>query len=349
MISPISIAGRKIGSDFPPYLIAELSANHNGSIDRALKSIQVAKESGADAVKLQTYTPDTMTIDSDRSEFQITSGLWSGFNLYDLYQWAHTPFEWHKELFDFASEIGLTIFSTPFDETAVDLLEELNAPAYKIASFEIVDLPLIEYIAKTKKPMIISTGMATPDEIQDAVSTAGKAGCDQIAILHCTSSYPAPSKDLNLLQIPKMIETYKKTIGFSDHSLGISGATAAVSLGARIVEKHFTINTEDGGPDSAFSSGPDELKQLSKALLEAWESLGKADSTRPDSEDQSRQHRRSIYFIKDLPAGHKITDQDIKRIRPGLGLAPKYLSKIIGSTLKNDVKRGTPTAWGLIN
>jgi len=345
----ISIAGRKIGLDFSPYLIAELSANHNGSLDRALKSIRVAKESGADAIKLQTYTADTMTIDSDRPEFKITSGLWSGFNLYNLYEWAHTPFEWHKTLFDFAKELDITIFSTPFDETAVDLLEELNTPAYKIASFELVDLPLIEYVAKTKKPMIISTGMAAQSEIEDAVYTASKAGCEEIAILHCTSSYPASYKDLNLMQIPKMIDAYRRPIGFSDHSLGISGATAAVSLGARIIEKHFTINPADDGPDSAFSSGPDELKQLSKSIFEAWESLGTADSMRPESESQSKQHRRSIYFVKDLPKGHKIIDQDIKRIRPGLGLEPKYLNKIIGSTLTSDIKRGTPTSWELLS
>lgn len=349
MNSYITLAGTKIGLDYPPYLIAELSANHNGSLERALESIQVAKDSGANAVKLQTYTADTMTIDCDRPEFQINSGLWSGFNLYNLYQWAHTPFEWHKTLFDFAKELDITIFSTPFDETAVDLLEELGTPAYKIASFEIVDLPLIAYAAKTKKPMILSTGMASKDEIDDAISTATSAGCDQIAILHCTSSYPASFEDLNLVQIPKMAESYLRPIGFSDHSLGIAGATAAVSLGARIIEKHFTINPEDGGPDSAFSSGPEELKQLSKALKEAWQSLGTADAMRPESENQSKQHRRSVYFIKDLPKGHKITDQDIKRIRPGLGLNPKYLNKIIGSTLTTDVKRGTPTSWELLS
>ena len=345
MISPITIAGRKIGSDFPPYLIAELSANHNGSIDRALKSIQVAKESGADAIKLQTYTPDTMTIDSDRPEFQITSGLWSGFNLYNLYQWAHTPFEWHKELFDFASEIDLTLFSTPFDETAVDLLEELNAPAYKIASFEIVDLPLIKYVAQTKKPLIISTGMASLLEIEEAILVAQDAGCDQIAILHCTSSYPAHATDLNLFNIPELMKKFNCVVGFSDHSLGIEAATASVALGARIIEKHFSIDPSQEGPDSAFSSSRHELTELTNALINSWTSLGSSNFQRPDSESQSKEHRRSIYFIRNLKAGQIVTAKDIKRIRPGLGMPPKYWDEIIGKTLKFDVEAGTPAEW----
>lgn len=348
MNTDFSINGINIYKRPLPYLIAELSANHNGSLDRALKSIQVAKECGADAIKLQTYTAETMTIRSDRPEFQINSGLWTGYDLYSLYEWAHTPFEWHKELFSFAHKIGITIFSTPFDETAVDLLEELNTPAYKVASFEIIDLPLIKYIARTNKPMIISTGMASINEIEDAVSAAQEGGCSQIALLQCTSSYPAKLTDMNLKQIPALIKKFNRTVGLSDHSLGTSAAIAAVALGARIIEKHFTLDKSSSGPDSKFSADPMELTNLVKALQDASESLGGDDFKRPDSELQSMLHRRSLYFINNIDKDQTIQANDIKRIRPGMGLPPKHYFEIIGKKVNKPVERGTPVSWDLL-
>lgn len=349
MSREFSINGINICKRSRPYLIAELSANHNGSLDRALKSIQVAKECGADAIKLQTYTADTMTIRSDRPEFQITSGLWKGYDLYSLYEWAHTPFEWHKELFSFAHKIGITIFSSPFDETAVDLLEELNTPAYKIASFEIIDLPLIRYVAKTKKPIIISTGMASINEIEDAVRAAQEGGCSQIALLQCTSSYPAKLVDMNLNQIPTLINKFNRTVGLSDHSLGTTAATAAVALGARIIEKHFTLDKSSSGPDSEFSSDPKELTSLVKTLQEVSESLGGSDFKRPESEFQSMMHRRSLYFINDIDKDQTIQVEDVKRIRPGKGLSPKHFLEIIGKKVNKPVRRGTPVSWDLLS
>ncbi|WP_417536710.1 pseudaminic acid synthase [Methylophaga sp.] len=339
----------KIGPDHPPYIIAELSANHNGSLERALATIDEAKKRGASAIKLQTYTADTMTIDSDRPEFLIKGGPWDGFKLYDLYKWAETPFEWHKAMFEHARKIGITVFSTPFDETAVDLLEELDAPAYKIASFEVTDLPLIEYVAKTGKPMIMSTGMASEEEIEEAVATARNAGCEELVLLHCISSYPAPMEQANIAQVNELGNRFQAIPGLSDHTLGTTASVAAVALGACLIEKHFILNREDGGPDSGFSIEPEELERLCLETREAKLAIGKIGYDRQKAEEQNRIFRRSIYFMRDMKAGETIQEKDIRRIRPGIGIEPKYFSTLIGKTLKNDVTRGTPTSWELFN
>ncbi len=339
------INDRIIAPNEPPYIIAELSANHNGSLSRALKTIDQAKACGADAIKLQTYTADTMTIDCDLPDFMIKGGLWNGYKLYDLYKWAETPYEWHKEMFSHARKIGITVFSTPFDESAVDLLEDLNTPAYKIASFEAVDLPLIRYVATTRKPIIMSTGMASEQEISEAVLTAREAGCKQLLLLHCISSYPAPIEQSNIRQIPNLAERFNVIAGLSDHTLGTTTAVSAVSQGACLIEKHFTISRKDKGPDSEFSIEPEELKKLCKDTKDAWLSLGKASFNRQEAEKNSKVFRRSLYFIKDLPAGHLIKKGDIKRIRPGMGLAPKYLDKIIGKKLVNNVIKGQAVSF----
>ncbi|NLW05416.1 MAG: pseudaminic acid synthase [Pseudomonadaceae bacterium] len=339
------INGRKIGFEHPPYIIAELSANHNGDIQRALETIKSAYESGADAIKIQTYTADTMTINSDRPEFKITGGLWDGYTLYDLYKWAETPFEWHKEIFDYATSLGITIFSTPFDETAVDLLESLDTPAYKIASFEATDLPLIRYVAKTGKPMIMSTGMCSEQEIEEAVTAAQEAGCKNLILLHCISSYPAPMEQANLAQMPILAKRFNSLPGLSDHTLGTTVSIAAVALGACVIEKHFTLSRADKGPDSEFSIEPAELKRLCQDAYDAWSAIGKPSYARQQAEEGNKHFRRSIYFINDLPAGSIITEADIRRIRPGFGLAPKYFDEIVGRKLKVSVTHGTPTSW----
>lgn len=349
MNKEFEISGRKIGIEHPPYIIAELSANHNGDIQRALETIKSAYENGADAIKIQTYTADTMTIDSDRPEFKITGGLWDGFTLYDLYKWAETPFEWHKEIFDYAASLGITIFSTPFDETAVDLLESLNTPAYKIASFEATDLPLIRYVAKTGKPMIMSTGMCSEEEIQEAVTAAREAGCKDLILLHCISSYPAPMEQANLAQMPELAKRFNSLPGLSDHTLGTTVSVAAVALGACVIEKHFTLSRADKGPDSEFSIEPAELKRLCQDAYDAWSAIGKPSYARQQAEEGNKHFRRSVYFIKDLPAGSIITESDIRRIRPGFGLAPKHFDALIGKELKTTVTRGTPTSWDLFN
>jgi len=337
-----------IGENHPPYIIAELSANHNGSIERAKLSLKAAKKSGASAVKIQSYTADTMTIDSDLPDFLIKGGLWDGYTLYDLYKEAQTPFEWHEELFNFAKEINLTIFSSPFDETAVDMLEKLNAPAYKVASFEIVDLPLIKYIAGTKKPLLMSTGMASEEEISEAISVASEEGCEQILLFHCISSYPASIDNANLLQMLQLKERYNVEIGLSDHTMGNTAAIAAVSLGASAIEKHFTLSRAEKGPDSSFSMEPDELLDLVTQTNNAKASLGTASFDRPDIESDNKLFRRSIYFVKDLKAGHVIEEGDIRRIRPGYGLKPKFYDEIIGISLKEDVHRGQPVSWNTL-
>lgn len=339
----------KIGPDQPPYIIAELSANHNGSLEKALKTIDEAKRCGASAIKLQTYTADTMTIDSDRPEFLIKGGPWDGYKLYDLYKWAETPFEWHKAMFDHARQIGLTVFSTPFDETAVDLLENLDAPAYKIASFEVTDLPLIEYVAKTGKPMIMSTGLATESEIEQAVSTARNAGCEELVLLHCISSYPAPMEQANLAQVVELGQRFDAVPGLSDHTLGTAASVAAVALGACLIEKHFILNREDGGPDSGFSIEPDELERLCKDTRDAQKAVGKKGYARQHAEEANRIFRRSIYFMRDMNAGEAVKETDIRRIRPGVALEPKYFKTLIGKTLKTDVSRGTPASWEQFN
>ncbi|MCG2579695.1 MAG: pseudaminic acid synthase [Marinobacter sp.] len=341
----VTIDGRKIGPEHPPYIIAELSANHNGSLERALETIDEAHRRGASAVKLQTYTADTMTIDSDRPEFQLTEGPWAGYKLYNLYQWAQTPFEWHQAMFEHARKLGITVFSTPFDETAVDLLESLNAPAYKIASFEVTDLPLIEYIAKTGKPIIMSTGMANEEEIQEAVDTVRSAGCEELVLLHCISSYPAPMDQANLAQVMELGRRFNAIPGLSDHTLGTTASVAAVALGACLIEKHFTLSRGDKGPDSDFSIEPDELERLCVDTKDAWSSIGQVGYTRQQAEKGNRQFRRSIYFVKDLTAGTIVGESDIRRIRPGSGLDPKFFRDLIGKRLKVDVKYGTPTSW----
>lgn len=338
----ISIAGRKIGVDHSPYIIAELSANHNGKLDTALKLIEVAKKSGADAVKLQTYTADTITLNSDAPEFQIKGGLWSGRSLYELYLEAQMPWEWHAPLFEYAKKIGITIFSSPFDTTAVDLLESLGTPAYKIASFEAVDLPLIKYVASTGKPMIISTGMADTQEITEAIEAARDGGCKELAILHCVSGYPAPAHDYNLRTIPDMIQRHDLVTGLSDHTLDNTTAITSVALGASIIEKHFTLDRSAGGPDDSFSLEPTELAALCQDSKTAWAALGKVDYGRKSSEQANVQFRRSLYFVRALKAGEVITPDSIRSVRPGFGLAPKHYFDVCGKTLLCDVQKNTP-------
>ncbi|MFM7013250.1 MAG: pseudaminic acid synthase [Betaproteobacteria bacterium] len=342
----IAIADRPIGLEYPPYVIAELSANHNGKLDTAMKIIEEAKKAGADAVKLQTYTADTITLNSDAEEFQIHGGLWDGKTLYQLYQEAHMPWEWHKPLFEHASKLGVTIFSSPFDNTAVDLLENLNAPAYKIASFEAVDLPLIKYVAGTGKPMIISTGMADAEEIQEAIDAAREGGCKELAILHCVSGYPAPAEDYNLRTIPDMIERFGLVTGLSDHTLDNTTAIASVALGASIIEKHFTLDRNGGGPDDSFSLEPADLAALCQGSKTAWSALGRVDYGRKSSEQGNIKFRRSLYFVKDMKAGDVITPDCVRSVRPGFGLPPKSLDYIIGKRLTKDFSVNTPVNFG---
>jgi pseudaminic acid synthase len=334
-----------IGPQHPPCIIAELSANHNGSITRAKETIDAAKACGADAIKLQTYTADTLTIDCDRPDFLIKGGLWNGYKLYDLYKWAHTPYEWHAELFAHARKIGIAVFSTPFDETAVDLLESLHTPAYKVASFEMIDTPLLEKIARTGKPVIMSTGMASEQEIEDAISALRDGGCRDLVLLHCISSYPAPMDQANVRQVPELARRFSVVSGLSDHTMGTTAAVAAVALGACVIEKHFTLSRADKGPDSDFSLEPHELSRLCRDTKDAWAALGKASFVRSQAEKNSLVFRRSIYFVRDLPAGAIITEQDIRRIRPGMGLPPKHYSELLGKRLTKSVARGTATAW----
>lgn len=343
MMSPlITIANRPIGAEHPPYIIAELSANHNGKIETAIRIIQEAKKAGADAVKLQTYTADTITLNCESEDFQIHGGLWDGKTLYQLYEEAHMPWEWHKPLFDHARKLGITIFSSPFDKTAVDLLEDLNAPAYKIASFEAVDLPLIKYVASTGKPMIISTGMADVDEIQEAIDAAREGGCKEIAILHCVSGYPAPSEDYNLRSIPDMIARFGLVTGLSDHTLDNTTAITSVAMGASIIEKHFTLNRNGGGPDDSFSIEPSELANLCCNTKTAWNALGRADYTRKPSEQGNVKYRRSLYFVKDMRAGEKITEDCVRSVRPGYGIKTSFLCQIVGKSVLHSVKACTP-------
>lgn len=336
------IAGRRIAADAPPYMIAEMSANHNGRLETALRIIDEAKLAGVDAVKMQTYRPDTITLDSDSEEFQIHGGLWDGKTLYQLYQEAHMPWEWHTTLFEYARKRNLTIFSSPFDNAAVDLLESLNAPAYKIASFEAIDLPLIKYVASTGKPMIISTGMANEQEIQEAIDAARLGGCKELAILHCVSGYPAPVEDYNLRTISDMMIRFGLVTGLSDHTLDNATAIASVALGASIIEKHFTLNRHGGGLDDSFSLEPAEMATLCRDSRLAWAAMGAVEYRRKSSELGNAKFRRSLYFIKDLKAGEKITADSIRSVRPGYGLAPKYYEMVIGRIVKNDVKKFTP-------
>lgn len=336
------IDGRNIGIEFPPYVIAEISANHNGSIDNALALITQAKAAGADAVKLQTYHPDTITLNCDNEEFRIEGGLWSGKTLYQLYSEAYMPWDWHKRLFDHARAVGITIFSSPFDNTAIDLLEDLNTPAYKIASFEAVDIPLIQYAASTGKPMIISTGMADSDEIREAVDAARSAGCKQLALLRCVSGYPAPAADYNLRTIPDMIERFGVTIGLSDHTLDNTTAIVSVAVGAAIIEKHFTLDRSGGGPDDSFSLESAELAELCSGAKTAWDALGTVDYGRKSSEIGNVKFRRSLYFVRELARGDLITEDAVRSVRPGFGLAPKHFSSIMGKRVARDVELNSP-------
>jgi len=345
----IVIDGRKIGPNEPPYIVAEVSANHNGSLDRALNTIRAARQHGASAVKLQSYTADTMTIPSTRPEFRIIGGPWDGYTLYDLYKTAENPFEWHARLFQYAREIGITVFSTPFDESAVELLQSLDAPAYKIASFELTDLPLIDCVASTRKPLIISSGMASFGEIGDAIETAKMAGCSDIILLHCISSYPAPLEQANIKQVQNLAKEFEVMTGLSDHTLGTTAATVGVSLGAVFIEKHFILNRDDGGPDSSFSIEPAELEALCENARDAWRAVGKYMDTRADVEQASLQFRRSIYFVRDMLPGQIITKDDIRRIRPSNGLEPKFFSSLIGQVVTQKILAGTPTSWDLIS
>lgn len=337
-----AIAGRKIGPAYPPYVISELSANHNGSLDAALRLIDAATKTGTDAVKIQTYTADTITLNSSRPEFQITSGKWAGQSLYDLYKSAYTPWEWHGTMFEHARKRGITMFSSPFDNTAVDLLEDLNAPAYKIASFEAVDLPLIRYVASTGKPMIISTGMADAEEIGEAIAAAHEGGCKELAILLCVSGYPAPAADYNLATLTDMRSRFGLVTGLSDHTLDNTTAIAAVAIGASVIEKHMTEDRNGGGPDDSFSLEPAEFTQLCTGCRTAWEALGQVDYGRKSSETANVTFRRSLYFVRDLKAGDIITAADFRSVRPGFGAAPKFADQIIGMQVQNDIEHDTP-------
>lgn len=341
-MTEITIAGRPIGNQYEPYVIAEMSANHNGNIDTAFRIIEEAKKAGADALKIQTYTPDTITLNSDLPDFQIKGGLWDGKTLYELYEWAHTPWDWHKPLFDHARKVGIPIFSSPFDTTAVDVLEDLNAPAYKIASFEAVDLPLIRYVAGTGKPMIISTGMADAEEIEEAITAAREGGCKELAILHCVSGYPAPAEDYNLRTIPDMIERHGLVTGLSDHTLDNTTAIASVVLGASLIEKHFTLDRNGGGPDDSFSLEPADLSALCRDSKTAWKALGKIDYGRKSSEQGNVQFRRSLYFVQNVKKGERISADAVRSVRPGYGLAPKWLSRVVGKVAACDIRMHSP-------
>jgi pseudaminic acid synthase len=342
MTARIAIAGRAIGADQPPYVIAELSANHNGRLDTALALIDAAQAAGADAIKLQTYTADTITLDDDSEPFRIHGGLWDGRTLHSLYEQAHTPWAWHAPLFARARERGITCFSSPFDNTAVDLLEDLGCPAYKIASFEAVDLPLIRYVAGTGKPMVVSTGMADADEIGEAVAAARDGGCRELALLHCVSGYPAPAGQYNLRTLADMGRRFGTVVGLSDHTLDNTTALAAIALGAALVEKHFTLDRSGGGPDDSFSLEPADLQALVRGARTAWEALGRVEYGLQASERGNRQFRRSLYFVRDLRAGDTVTADCVRSVRPGHGLAPKFLDRILGQRVRVDIRRNSP-------
>jgi len=345
----VEIAGRRIGRDFEPYVICELSGNHNGSLERAVELLKAAADTGADAIKIQSYTPDTITIDHDGPGFRIAGGLWDGRTLYDLYGEAQTPFEWHEHLFRTARELGVTLFSSPFDHSAVDLLEHLGAPAYKIASFEIVDLPLVAYVAAKRKPMIISTGMANLREIEEAVTTARDNGCEELVLLHCISSYPAPDEQSNVRTVPDLADRFGVVTGLSDHTFGSAVAVASIALGGCVVEKHFTMRRADGGPDSAFSLEPDEFRTLVQDCKRAWRALGQPTYDLQGCERGSVEFRRSLYVVRDVAAGEEITDENVRSIRPGHGLPPKHMPEVLGRRASRDLKRGEPLNWDVVS
>jgi N-acetylneuraminate synthase len=344
----LKIGDREIGPGHPPFIVAEMSGNHNGDIGRAIALIDAAKASGADAVKLQTYTADTITLDVDGPGFRVEGGLWDGRRLYDLYLEAHTPWAWHEALFRRARDIGIQIFSSPFDFTAVDLLESLDAPAYKIASFELVDIPLIRRCAQTGKPLVMSTGLATEDEIGDAVAAARDAGARDVILLHCTSAYPAPFSSMNLLTLPHLAATFGVQAGLSDHTMGTAASVAAVALGACFIEKHFCLSRAEGGVDSAFSLEPDELARLVADCRAAAEALGEVRYGPTPAEVSSRDHRRSLYIAEDVAAGQVLTRENVRSVRPGFGLAPKYFDSVIGKRASRAMSKGTPLAWNAI-
>ncbi|WP_308916533.1 pseudaminic acid synthase [Jannaschia sp. LMIT008] len=344
----VTIAGRAIGPDHPPYVICELSGNHNGSLDRMLALVDAAADTGCDAIKVQTYTPDTMTIDSDRDDFRIEGGPWGGRTLYDLYREAHTPFEWHEAIFARARARGVTIFSTPFDESAADLLDGLGAPAFKIASFEANDLALIAHVARKGKPMIVSTGLADLGEIERAVATARGNGCDELILLHCISSYPAPTDQSNLRTLPHLAQAFGVVGGLSDHTHGTATSVAAVALGAAVIEKHFTLARADGGPDAAFSLEPDEFSRLCRDCRDGWAALGEVSYRTKPAEEANRVFRRSLYAVADIAAGEPLTRANVRSIRPGYGMAPPLLPEILGRPARVAIARGTALTHDLV-
>lgn len=345
----IRIGNRLIGPGQPVYLVAEMSANHGQSLERAKDIIRAAKDAGADAIKLQTYTADTLTIDCNTPPFVVSGGLlWDGRTLYDLYREAYTPWEWHAPLKELAERLGLAFFSTPFDASAVDFLEDLDVPAYKIASFELVDLPLLKKVALTKKPIILSTGMATLGEIEEAVSTLRQHGCEELLLLKCNSAYPAPPEEMNLRTIPHLSEAFCAPVGLSDHTLGIAAAVTAVALGACLIEKHFTLSRSFPGPDSAFSLEPSEFKAMAEAIRIAEKALGTVHYSITPHEAASRVFRRSLFVVQDMKAGDPFTEANVRSIRPGHGLHPRYLGEILGRRASRNIPRGTPLQWDLL-
>jgi pseudaminic acid synthase len=349
MAAEIKIGDRTIGGAHPAYMIAEISANHNQNFEQAVKIIHAAKDAGADAVKLQTYTADTMTIACDRAEFRIEGTIWHGRNLHELYGEAYTPWEWQPRLKRIANDLGLDLFSTPFDETAVDFLEQMNVPAHKLASFELVDIPLIQKIARTGKPLIMSTGMSTVEEVEEAVTTAREAGATQIALLKCTSSYPAPPEEMNLRTIPELSRRFHVPVGLSDHSMGVAVPVAAVALGACIIEKHLTLSRSEPGPDSAFSLEPQEFRGMVDAVRAAEKALGEVRFGVGAKEESSRVFRRSLFVVQDVKRGQLLTAENVRSIRPGHGLHTRHLPEVLGRHAACDIERGTPLSWDSVN
>lgn len=348
MIEPVKIGAHAIGPGSPVYVIAELSANHGQKFDRAVQIIHAAKAAGANAIKLQTYTPDTITIASDRAEFRVQGTLWNGRNLHDLYGEAYTPWEWHPKLKQCANDLGMDLFSTPFDATAVQFLEEMRVPAYKVASFELIDIPLIQQIARTGKPLVISTGMATLEEIGEAVNAAGTAGAQEIVLLKCTSAYPSVPEDMNLRTIPELSRLFNLPVGLSDHTTGIAVPVAAVTLGACVIEKHLTLSRADGGPDSEFSLEPHEFKEMVDAVRVAERALGNVYFGATSAENASLAFRRSLFVVRDVKRGEKFSEQNVRSIRPAAGLHTRYLPQVLGKVANQDIARGTPLSWELV-